>query len=295
MALRFRVLPSLETMWWQEEAAGSCRRAVLANHRPAPGRVPDRQGFQSLRLLEPFRPRLPDHAAARGGNRPRHFDHDPTRRRLSFFSPVLPRRPGRPAGSRPAGGGATGTVEADGTPQGRTLGTDRRAGAAAWRGWAYRDRGRVAWCFRWRTGLLGCRHRRRTSPAGGTIPVEVAVPARRLIRLGTGPKPTKGTVALRGVDCSGLANLEERRAHTDQLRYPSAPARSGEQLSSRTVLAGPGEGAATRGHGDTLLRRRQAGQALAAAERRRQRCATLRLERRRGVEPVQAATAPRTG
>ena len=113
---------------------------------------------------------------------------------------------------------ATGQTRRDGTAEVLILCTDRLDLAAELVALGYRFRWSVELFFRWLKCILGCRHLLFESPQGVALQVYVALIASVLVSLWTGHKPTKRTYEMLCFYFSGMASLEELRAHIEQLQ-----------------------------------------------------------------------------
>ena len=92
---------------------------------------------------------------------------------------------------------------------------------------AYRYRGTVELFFRWRKGILGCRHLLSTRANGVTVQVYLAIIASLLISLWTGTKPCQATFTLINIYLMGWADDEELAEYLDSPKRDPPPPRAG--------------------------------------------------------------------
>jgi hypothetical protein len=118
---------------------------------------------------------------------------------------------------------ATGTMQADDTPEVLVLVTNRLDLDAELIALAYRYRWAVELFFRWMKCVLGCRHLLSQGVNGVTIQVYVAIIASLLISLWVGRAPTKRTYEMFCFYLSGWASEEELIAHIDRLHVKAPP------------------------------------------------------------------------
>jgi hypothetical protein len=118
---------------------------------------------------------------------------------------------------------ATGTTQADGTPDVLVLVTNRLDLDAELIALAYRFRWAVELFFRWLKCVLGCRHLLSQSENGVRLQVYTALIASLLISLWVGRAPTKRTYEMVCFYLTGWATEAELGAHIDHLHQKAPP------------------------------------------------------------------------